>query len=81
MTLQLSYSQIASNVFGLSHNIFHCTRSTFLDELSNAILLDRDFDQGSDAAREREADQVGSNFTHLVESLMSHCASQYAFPA
>lgn len=64
MTLQLSYLQIASNVFGLSHATIHCTSSTTLDEFSNGVLVDGDFYQGTDAAREGEANQVGSNFAH-----------------
>ncbi|MCJ1463514.1 hypothetical protein MMC07_002122 [Pseudocyphellaria aurata] len=51
---------IASNVFGLSHAIVHCTSSTTLDEFSNGVLADRDFYHGPDATREDEANQTSS---------------------
>lgn len=64
MTLQLSCSQIASNIFGLSLATVHCTSSTTLDEFSNGVLVDRDCYQELDAAREGEAIQVGLNFAY-----------------
>lgn len=31
--------QVASNVFGLSHAMLHCSESTTLDDFSNGVLV------------------------------------------
>jgi hypothetical protein len=35
-------SQVASNVFGLSHAVVHCNKSTTLEDFSNGILVECD---------------------------------------